>query len=126
MKKQYYHKMIGNFKYTAVVDVPTKDEMVQVLGLNLFHKLEVTIKCGYAIVNPKDRYVKKIGRETADNRAESFKFKVVNMDTVAGHSMIDLISVDDDCPVISLCFDIKHDRTKIHLIKVRLNNNLRK
>ncbi len=62
-KKQYLHKKTGK-RFTLGMVVPTKQELLE----GMVSKELIHVQAGMSILNPKDRYVKKTGRDLCDQR----------------------------------------------------------
>ena len=123
-KKQFYHEIHSHNRFTAVVEVPTKEEMAQIISLNLFHETVVKIKCGLSIVNPKDtHFLKKLGRELSTSRLKEQEFrlsKVVN-GFFSKKTRIEFICVEGSDTIARLVFESSINRKKIYLVDVVLN-----
>lgn len=121
-KKQFYHQMNARIeRFTAVVEVPTKEEMAQIISLSLFHKTIVNIKYGLSMVNPKDKhYIKELGRTISSSRIEEFKFELAHAYRVGNTMRIQFVSADVNNPICRLNFESNINRNKIYLTEVSL------
>lgn len=118
MKKQFYHKMT-NDRFTAVVEVPTKDEFASIIAAGLYHNVEVGINCGITKVIKKDQYVKKIGREYAIKAIRTEPFILQTTDKCNGVTQLIMETTNNyDSSIKTLIFEISINRKKVYLTHV--------
>jgi hypothetical protein len=79
---QFHHHMqvSGNGvipRFTASVSVPTKKQLTKLVQNLVETKVgTITLGLGLSIVNPKDTYNKKLGRELSFERLEKYEFEI--------------------------------------------------
>ena len=72
---QYFHN--AESKYTVCIDVPSKEELMLMVGMCLtYDKKTVTLNVGIAKCHPKDRYVRKTGREISSQNLEEIEYYI--------------------------------------------------
>jgi len=102
-KLQYYHN-IGD-KYTVCCEVPDKEELMLHLGMSLtFDKVIIPIKIGFAKCHPKDKYIRKLGKEVSSQNLNPCDF------------FLDQIRfIDNNYYVVHLCAKIQGYATMIEM-----------
>lgn len=81
MDLQYFHANNIWFifrKYTVAVDVPSKEKLLDMLQIGS-NKI-ISLKTGYSLVNPKDNYNKKLGRDICNKRSKINDFQLTSVE----------------------------------------------
>jgi hypothetical protein len=120
MKYQIYHgtQDKGHSKqFTAAVEIPTKEnlriDVYKLLGEN--PKAIVSYNIGFANLNPKDRYVRKMGKQLACERMEQQQLKLVEIIVCEDRKSIVLSNER-----VMIVLEMKENRDKVHLIEVQI------
>lgn len=130
-KKQYFHQMAASDtcqgRFTVVVEVPTKEEITKITALTFYHDVKFGLKCGIALMNPKDKhYDKRIGRNIANSNITEQTFRLQRSQYFETETILTLISERDDCLIYTIKLESKIGRNKLYLVDVAINENLRK
>lgn len=126
-KKQFYHQMDWD-RFTAVCEVPTKEEVLKIITDTFYKEIEVDILCGYAFMNPSDlHYVKKVGRELSLSRLKNYKFTLgLIKGAVPEYKVIRFVPVDPkNSPLLYLDFELKTDRNKLYFFNTAINRDFK-
>lgn len=105
---QFYHNThnyIGYRKYTIAVDAPNKTDLFNLL-LNSNNYLNISY--GSAIVHPKDKMIKKIGREVSSSRLKETEFKLNSVLVDKGRTYFRLIRFEKDRDIELLFSTVPH------------------
>ena len=70
MDLQYFHSNTWDKwnRFTSAVEIPSKEALLNMLQFGT--DKVINLNAGYSLVNPKDNYVKKVGREISSKRLE--------------------------------------------------------
>lgn len=105
---QFYHNThnyIGFRKYTIAVDAPNKTVLFDML---LNGHIDLMINYGAAIVHPKERMIKKIGREVSSSRLKETEFKLNSVWVDKGRTYFRLIRFEEDRDIELLFSTVPH------------------
>lgn len=113
---QYFHgtkeKLFNDKQYTVAVEVPLRStlklDIYNLLGTNI---TEIPLSVGFSIVNPKDQYNKKTGRELSLERMEEKRFKLVEIVATEQGIVIEFHNEEVD-----IFFLLLPDNDKVRLI----------
>lgn len=115
---QFYHSNNNHSdKFTAVVNVPPKDELLEFINDALLgNKDGCVMKVGVTKVIKKDQYNKAIGRQKSLLNLQTYIFKDFEMN-LGKEGLVHLHFYTFDGP--SLTFELKPNRKRAYLIGVR-------
>lgn len=72
-KLQFLHKQADSpRRFTLSLEVPTKQELITAL----LEVKPVKVNAGIGIVHPKDRFIKKVGRQVSQSSSENYDLYV--------------------------------------------------
>lgn len=115
---QYFHQMNEDDpRFTVCVDVPEKDILLNFTQLN-FPK-DIRIAYGLVMVNDKDFYCRKTGRDYSSNRMHSNKFTLVSIDFIENYALMYLYN-----PELTITIRVHKEGNKPHFIHADLNKEV--
>lgn len=93
---QFHHHDDGfrGFRYTVAVDVPSSQELRSLVSsvANGEEVDPISISIGHTIVNPKDKYDRRIGRDLSSLRMQVEQFKISHFVLRVGRAELVLFS----------------------------------
>lgn len=100
--------------------MPTKEQLIHFL--NDKHDRLLMLYAGFALVHPKDRFHKKVGREVADSKQKpiTFKIKQITFDDL-DNMEFKLIPIDSEERIKSLTFKTFSSKNRVYLIYARIS-----
>lgn len=116
---QFYHDQLSETRKTVAVKVPDKIELTKLLALGTEKTIE--IQCGYSLVNPKDNYVKSIGREVSKQRPKLIKFMLTASEYNGESIELFLMAVDENSEVNRINLRLLPNASRPHLLFAELN-----
>lgn len=128
---QFFHQQrkfaaFDGKRFTAAVDVPTKKKLLRLrdqFANGDHYKLQhpkLDIKFGKSKVNPKDQYVRQIGRDTAFSRIASHTFHLNKVEVTCGRTLFFFDSVVDNQRIqIAFVVTPNSDRAQLRHVLVR-------
>lgn len=122
---QYYH---GNYKeftnsqsFTAVCDVPSVQQILGTIGETLNQETPaVSISVGVTLVNPKDNYSRKIGREQALLKCHPTSFKLEHIEFKNDVITTYFRSTSAHSQVLFLKLELKKGRNRVYFVGINL------
>lgn len=117
MNLQYFHGRKTQFfkEFTVCVDVPSKQLLLSHINDIIMGRLNsIPIPVGFTEVNPKDQYNKQTGRTLSLERTRTRDFKLMSVYQDTENNSVKVI-LDSDS--ISLSFELKVNRQKVHFVK---------
>lgn len=116
MNLQYYHHKNDFKRYTAVVDIPDKQVLIDIIkGYLIGDHNQTYMRIGYALVHPEDRYVRSMGRVVAESKMNRKDFKLNSL--IFTPEGFDIFFTREN---IEIFLNIKYNRDKVHLLSVEI------